>query len=314
MDEAQRVTRDIIGDRLVIASVSGGKDSAAMCLWLQEQEIEHVRVFADTGWEAAATYEYLRGPLTEKLGQIHEVGYPGGMPALVTKKRMFPSRVRRFCTENLKVKPILAFIESLRERDEVEVINAIGIRSGESLARSRLTEWEWSDSFDCDVWRPLIAWTEQDVIDIHARHGLAPNPLYLRGASRVGCWPCIFSRKKEIAHIADVDPARIDTIRELEHEAERSAAARYAAKGETFDSLGYGLPTFFQAPGALRKEGKDGRMVGIDEVVRWSRTARGGRQFELFAPETEPGCVRWGMCEGTGDAEADDHDDTDRQR
>lgn len=269
-----------IGDRVVVASVSGGKDSAAMCLWLREQGIEHVRVFADTGWEAAETYEYLRGPLTEKLGPIHEVGYPGGMQALVLRKGMFPARTRRFCTEHLKVKPILAFIEEMRNRDGVEPVQCVGIRAGESLARSKLTEWEWSDAFDCDVWRPLIAWSEQDVIDIHTRHGLAPNPLYLRGASRVGCWPCIFARKAEIENIADVDPGQIGRIEALEAElTERAGEQR----------------SFFHRDG----------LINIADVVRWSRTARGGRQYELFAPETEPGCVRWGLCESTTEEKND---------
>jgi tRNA(Ile)-lysidine synthase TilS/MesJ len=35
----------------VIASISGGKDSVAMSLYLRELEVEHVRVFCDTGWE-----------------------------------------------------------------------------------------------------------------------------------------------------------------------------------------------------------------------------------------------------------------------
>jgi hypothetical protein len=37
----------------------------------------------------------------------------------------------------------------------------------------------------------------------------------------------------------------------------------------------------------------------IADVVEWSRTSYGGKQFEMFASETE-GCVRWGLCEGTG--------------
>ena len=40
-----------------------------------------------------------------------------------------------------------------------------------------------------------------------------------------------------------------------------------------------------------------GRCVPIDDVILWARTAHGGRQFELFAPEHEEGCVRWGLCE-----------------
>ena len=52
--------RERLAGRLVVASVSGGKDSAALSLWLTENGVEHRRVFADTGWEHASTYEYLR--------------------------------------------------------------------------------------------------------------------------------------------------------------------------------------------------------------------------------------------------------------
>jgi len=28
------------------------------------------------------------------------------------------------------------------------------------------------DNFDCEVWRPLLRWSEQDVIEIYHRHEL----------------------------------------------------------------------------------------------------------------------------------------------
>ena len=37
-------------------------------------------------------------------------------------------------------------------------------------------------------------------------------------------------------------------------------------------------------------------MTPIDDVVQWSRTSRGGKQYELFASGAD-GCMRWGMCE-----------------
>jgi len=293
-----------INGRRIVASVSGGKDSAAMSLYLTELGIEHDRVFMDTGWEHAATYEYLRGPLTEKLGPIKEVRsakYPGGMVDLVVKKGMFASRMQRFCTQELKVFPMRNYIREMQDAGE-EVLNTVGIRRAESEARSKMPEWEWNSTMDCEVWRPLIYWSEQDVIDIHKRHGLAPNPLYLKGAERVGCWPCVFARKSEIRFLADNEPQRIDFIRDLEAKVAERASQRYAEKGETFESLGYVRPAFFQ-----QKTGRGGAPWPIDEAVKWARTSHGGRQFELFAAnESDAGCMRWGLCETNPDKDGGD--------
>jgi 3'-phosphoadenosine 5'-phosphosulfate sulfotransferase (PAPS reductase)/FAD synthetase len=169
----------------------------------------------------------LRGELTKALGPIKEIGNPLGMVGLIKKKAMFPRRVRRFCTQELKVFPMRDYLRAMDD----EPVNTVGIRRAESEARSKLEEWEWSDTFDCDIWRPLLHWSEQDVIDIHTRHGLRPNPLYLQGAERVGCWPCIFARKAELRHVAESDPARIDLIRELEHSIKSDAAILNATGG-----------------------------------------------------------------------------------
>jgi len=73
-------------------------------------------------------------------------------------------------------------------------------------------EWDSSGRFGCDVWSPLTRWTLDDVIAIHRHHDLRPNPLYLLGAARVGCWPCIFARKAELRLIA-LNPGSREYIR-----------------------------------------------------------------------------------------------------
>lgn len=285
---------ELLKGRRVVASVSGGKDSAAMCLWLQEQGIEHDRVFMDTGWEYEVTYEYLRGPLTKALGPIAEIRAPLQMDELVRKKGIFPSRVQRWCTEELKLKPLQRHLRTLIEAGH-DVLSAVGIRAAESQSRARMTEAEFSDGLDCYVWRPILMWSEQQVIDIHARHGLRPNPLYLMGAERVGCGPCVMSRKSEIRMMADRFPERLVQIRKLERQMTEQLRERCASTGEEqrWPDL-----TFFQGPGAESR--KNGETWPIDKAVAWSRTSHGGRQFELFAPAEDAGCMKWGLCD-TGD-------------
>jgi len=277
--------------RRVVASISGGKDSAAMSLWLTEQGVEHDRVFMDTGWEHRATYEYLRGELTRVIGPITEIRADETLPEMAIRKGIFPSRLRRWCTERLKVNPIKAHLAEMAEQG-IDFVSAVGIRAAESESRSKLTEWEWSDAFDCEIWRPILRWTEHDVIDIHKRHGLRPNPLYLLGASRVGCWPCIYAGKDEIRLMATIDPGRVDEIRELEAAVTESARVLIEGRGDTME---YGR-TFF-------RERTKGEAWPIDRAVAWSKTAHGGRQYELFAAQPgEQGCMRWGMCD-TGDSD-----------
>lgn len=299
----------------VVCSISGGKDSAAMALHLMEHGVSFEPVFLDVGWEHPATLDYVNGPLTDLLGPITRVraevelkeelepiaqrfeerlGHRSAFVRLVLKKGMFPSRKRRFCTQVLKVHAMAGHIKGL---DSDMVYNTVGIRGQESTNRAKRPILEFVELYDGWIWLPIHSWTFQDVVDIHSRHNLAPNPLYLRGAERVGCWPCIHARKSEIRWMADVDPERVQVIRELEEVVGDLAEARAAAKGEEKREA---RPTFYQA--SLRRADGKRPCIPIDQMIEWSRTARGGRQFEMLFPKAEQdqGCMRWGLCEAGG--------------
>jgi 3'-phosphoadenosine 5'-phosphosulfate sulfotransferase (PAPS reductase)/FAD synthetase len=320
----------------VVLSCSGGKDSTATGLYLQEQGIPFEAIFCDTGWEHPATYEYLRGPLTARFGQIRELsadvrwpervrlhvlrasGAPmaevdaaeraegarlaevcegmareiealldcGGAPSplvrVALRKSLFPARDMRWCTQELKAIPARTYLATLDDP-----LNAVGIRAEESRSRALMPEREYDAAMDCEVWRPIIRWTLDDVIAIHARHGLRPNPLYLGSAVRVGCYPCIFARKAEIA---ELDSGRLAAIRLLERHVSSLCTERFRRHGRT-ETMPSG--TFFKAD----KPNPDGSYAyPIDKVMEWAKTGRGGRQYELFAAGREEGCMRWGLC------------------
>jgi len=295
----------LAGNRVVV-SVSGGKDSAAAALHMRELGVPFDAVFLDTGWEHRDTYDYLRGPLEAAIGPIRwlraEVTLPPGREAMAQEleamlghysamvrlclyKIMFPARTIRWCTDAAKVQVMHRWLDTVDE----PTVSVLGIRADESEARARMPEWEWLDSRDYWIHRPLIAWTLDDVIAIHRRHGLAPNPLYLQGSTRVGCWPCIFARKAEIRAVADTDPARIAVIERLE----AMIAELYRR-----DDATEGRKARAEAPPTWFVPHDEPRAWPIARVVEWSRTSRGGRQVELFAaPPRDAGCVRWGMCD-----------------
>jgi 3'-phosphoadenosine 5'-phosphosulfate sulfotransferase (PAPS reductase)/FAD synthetase len=293
--------------RPIVASISGGKDSTAMALWLRENGLEESNpvyyVYADTVWESRELTRYLDEVISPLLGdKFHRVvskKYPGGMADLATKKGAFPSRKMRFCTDELKRKPIRDFIREIGAKHEKLPVNAVGIRAAESKARSSMLEWEPGSILGAnlaDTWRPLISWVVSDVVEIHTRHEIEPCSLYLRDvlpAKRVGCWPCIMSRKSEIKSVVLTSPEKIDEIRELESEVGKRAKERHAKKGETLESLGLNEPSFFQA------RDRAGDCWPIDKVAKWSKTVHGGAQYELFVPsdDSERGCQMWGLCD-----------------
>lgn len=314
-----------------ILSYSGGKDSTALYLLALEHGRPFLPVFADTGNEHPATYDYVRdlprltgGPditwvradfaedikrrrlaiardtrvgrrkgrrvrWTNKakrraLGVLHPTGIP--FLDLCLLKGRFPSTRARFCSEELKHHPI--FFQAILPALEAgkTVVSWQGVRADESPSRAALPRRERVGGGLINF-RPILHWSVDDVFAIHRRHGIAPNPLYSMGCGRVGCMPCIHACKGEIFNIDLRFPYQVDRISEWE------ILVSLASKR--------GLSSFFAADKTPGPHQTDFRlpMPNIRDVVEWSKTSRGGRQYDALNLLTEPAACSsiYGLCE-----------------
>lgn len=301
--------------------ISGGKDSTATFLYmLFESEIDRgqiVATFCDTGNEDAMTYAYIA--ILAKLHPIEFIKPPLDFWELVEKKQTFPSARRRFCTQLLKVAPSIRFVDDLKKRGEVVAVS--GIRRGEGTAtneRGNLSERGYNELYDCPQWLPIYEWSIEDVRNIHKRYlsmddvldivandptlhgkteiikamvknGIPRNPLYDAGASRVGCFPCIAARKAEIKALAKHRPERVSFIAEVE-------AKVSTEKGSAVNMFHANtVPERFRSVPFVTADGHEIFVTSIADVAEWSRTARGGKQYEFdFGVEA---CDYKGACE-----------------
>lgn len=226
----------------IIVAYSGGKDSQASLIWAVKEFGNKVEaVFCDTGWENPITYQHIQDTVKNlgiKLHTIKSKKYDG-MVGLATKKGSFPSSTRRFCTEELKSKPMIDFI--LKQKDDILIIQ--GIRADESRSRSRMQKQctffkyyfepyndkgkthsyrkkdikAWKKQYSDDILRPVFDWTAKQVMDFIIDNGQKPNKLYYEGFKRVGCFPCIMSGIGELTSMLKKYPERFDEITDLEN-------------------------------------------------------------------------------------------------
>ena len=205
-----------------LVSISGGKDSTATLLWILERRKKEniIPIFADTGWEMDETYEYIEY-LEKRLEiKIHRVQSKfGGMKELALHKKFMPNLVMKYCTQELKQKPLQKFLVDNFLSKKIKVISLNGTRREESRIRANRNFFEkkeftysYKRYIDFTI-HPILLWEKNQVFEYIKSKNVEINPLYKKGFERVGCMPCIYDNPKTLEYAGE---KYVKRLRELE--------------------------------------------------------------------------------------------------
>ena len=171
-----------------ICGISGGKDSSSLAVYLRDRVPEMEYFFCDTGAELPETYEYLTR-LEVILGKpIARLNAKRGFDHWFEVFRgTLPSPQMRWCTKNMKIKPIEEWI------GEAPAYSYVAIRADEANRKGYI-----STKSNIQTRFPFI----EDGIDRERVMRILENagiglPDYYEWRTRSGCYFCFYQRKAE---------------------------------------------------------------------------------------------------------------------
>lgn len=208
-----------------ILSLSGGKDSAALAVYLRDRIPEMEYIFHDTGKELPETYDYM-ARLESILGRpvVRTTPDDSFEHWLAVYGDMLPSNHRRWCTKMLKLKPFEAYI------GDEPVINYVGLRADEKRTGYISTKPNITAVYPFQEDGIVRA----DVIRILEDSGLGLPPYMEWGRSRSGCYFCFYQQKIEWVRLKRTHPDLYEKAKEYEV---RSAAVSKAFTWSSKESL-----------------------------------------------------------------------------
>lgn len=211
-----------------IVPVSGGKDSAALALYLMKQypQIPFEYMFTDTDCELPETYEYLNkleAILGKKINRINALDYmnidrKGGKRKafdIVLNEQyggFLPSPRSRWCTRMLKIKPFEQYV------GDSTAFSYIGIRADED--REGYIPKKPPKFSERPNILPVYPFkddgiTLQDVKEILEEEGIG-LPDYYQWRSRSGCYFCFYQQIGEWQGLKERHPELFEKAKQYE--------------------------------------------------------------------------------------------------
>jgi len=211
-----------------ILSLSGGKDSAALAIYLRDRVPEMEYIFSDTKKELPETYEYLDRiasylgkeviRLNADVGFDHWYDMYGGM---------IPSNHRRWCTRALKLKPFEQFC------GDDEVINYVGLRAEENrsgyISHKANIKAVYPFKEDGLVLR--------DIEGILRDSGVGMPPYTKWGRTRSGCYFCFYQQKIEWIKLKETYPDLYEKAKAYEKPFEKTGNFFTWSQGESLAEM-----------------------------------------------------------------------------
>jgi len=190
-----------------ILSLSGGKDSAALAVYMRDRVPEMEYIFHDTSKELPETYDYLArleavlgrkiSYTTPKLSFEHWLKVYGGM---------IPSSHRRWCTRMLKLRPFEEFV------GDGPVINYVGLRADEDRKGYISHKPNITAVYPFREHGLVYA----DIVRILEESGLGLPKYTEWGRTRSGCFFCFFQQKIEWVRLKERYPELFEEAKSYE--------------------------------------------------------------------------------------------------
>lgn len=240
-----------------ILSISGGKDSAALALYMRERVRDIEYVFCDTGEELPETYDYLQR-LEAFLGRPIVRLNPDRPFShyLELYNGVLPDARTRWCTRMLKIRPFERFV------GDDQVLSYIAIRADESERKGYI-----STRTNITPMYPFVddGITRGDVLALLEESGLG-LPAYYAWRSRSGCYFCFFQQRIEWIGLLENYPDLYERAMAMERLDWATGGKFTWSNGESLAELKF-----------------PGRMAQVKDEARKRTSAPSGRLLDVLA-------------------------------
>jgi len=218
-----------------VLGVSGGKDSAALAIYMRQNypDLDIDYFFTDTGKELPEVYEFL-GVLEGFLGKpiLRLNPYRGFDHWLKQYNNFLPSAQTRWCTRQLKLKPFEEWVRPYLD-DGFDVHSYVAIRSDEPYREGYSSK---RDGLKIHLPFREDHIDKAGVKDILESSGVG-WPKYYEWRSRSGCTFCFYQQKIEWVHLKERHPEAFAEAVSYEKTAVEHGPPFTWSQGESLEEL-----------------------------------------------------------------------------